>query len=97
MEDLALPSKTYTALATGAAVLAITKSDSDLAELVNGNQIGVVCDSDPTVIAREIMNMKTNSDGLIAMKNRSRCLAVSEYDTKVIRKKWEELLKAFVV
>lgn len=92
-EHLSLPSKTYSFLAAGCAILAITDQSGDLASLVTENAIGEVINGDPVNIADCLTRLIDDGEELAAMRRRSRELAVTTFDVGVVERRWEELLK----
>lgn len=92
-EDISMPSKTYTALAAGSAVLAVTKPDSDLARLVEGKDVGIVVDYAPDAIAGGLLRLLDDPKRLRQMRANARHVAVTEYDTHVVKEQWLRLLR----
>lgn len=92
-EDISMPSKTYTALAAGSAVLAVTKPDSDLARLVEDKDVGIVVDYTPDAIAEGLQRLLGDPERLQKMRENARHVAVTEYDTDVVKEQWLRLLR----
>ncbi|MDD5306765.1 MAG: glycosyltransferase family 4 protein [Deltaproteobacteria bacterium] len=95
-EDLAMPSKTYSALASGSAILAVTSDNSDLAALVRDHDVGIVVSANPTAISEGLKQLVTNPRALQKMRCRARAVAVAHFDTQVIRRRWETVLSPLI-
>jgi glycosyltransferase involved in cell wall biosynthesis len=80
MGSMVVPSKLYTALAYGAAVLVVAPEDSEAAKLVRDWQCGVVADpSDPRDVVNQIAWARNHPAELRAMRWRAR-EAAKAYD-----------------
>lgn len=97
-EHLSVPSKTYTAMAAGCAILAITSPDSDLGRLVSGTGIGkVVANNDPTAIAATIDRICADRAALALMKAESRRVVIKKYDIDEATRTFREAMeKSFI-
>ncbi|MCP4447212.1 MAG: glycosyltransferase family 4 protein [Myxococcales bacterium] len=94
---LSVPSKTYSAMAVGSAILALSSPDSDLARMVREHRVGLVCDPDNSqAIAEALRELTRDSDRLLAMKRRSREVAERFYSEEVVEKRFLELLAPLV-
>ncbi len=86
---LSVPSKTYSALAVGSAILALTSPQSDLGDLVTKNQVGSVCNPEDSIsIAQAILKYVNDRSLLETTRARSRKLAVSQFSEQVIEKQF---------
>jgi glycosyltransferase involved in cell wall biosynthesis len=92
-EHLSVPSKTYAALATGSAILALTSDDSDLARLVREDGVGSVFrHGDVPGIAAAIEAWADRPELLRPMRERARAVAESRYSHEAVRERLTELL-----
>ena len=95
-EHLSLPSKTYSFMAAGCAILAITDEQSDLASLVTKYAIGEVTNGDPATIASCLTRLIGNAQRLAEMRRKSRELAVTAFDVGVVERRWGDLLHSLI-
>lgn len=96
-EHLSMPSKTYSTLAAGSAVLALTSEESDLADLVRRYEVGAICDSDdPDEIAGAIERLVSDPDELSRMRTRARDAAEKLFSEDVIFEKWIDVLEPLI-
>jgi len=92
-ETVVMPSKTYSALVAGQAILAVCMPDSDLAALIKKHNCGwVVTPGDAPGLKRALNEICSNPDLLLerrknAFKAGQRC-----YDVKAVSRKWKLLL-----
>jgi glycosyltransferase involved in cell wall biosynthesis len=94
MAHLFMPSKTYSMLACGEAIIGIGSSHDDLKMLIEENKIGFsVVDNQASSIANDIKFLYDNRDLLNRMKETSRKLVESHYSIKVVENKYAELFK----
>lgn len=85
-EHLSVPSKTYSALAVGSAILALTSSNSDLGKLVRKHDVGSVCNSESvSEISTAIMKYVNNRTILKETSKRARRTAELHYSEAVIQ------------
>jgi colanic acid biosynthesis glycosyl transferase WcaI len=84
-EHLSVPSKTYSALAAGSAILALTSHHSDLAQLVREHQVGVVCPPDSRAIAAAVRQMRADPARLDALRRRARATAEQYFSAPVVK------------
>ncbi len=79
-EHLSVPSKAYTLMAAGCAIVACTAADSDLAELVDRHNIGMVVPAgDAAALAAAIRRLATDPALLAAMRGRARRAAEESF------------------
>ncbi len=91
-EHLSLPSKVYSLMAAGCAVVACTNGESDLAELVRTRKLGSVCaQGDAPAVAEAISHLASNEGFLAECRMRARNAAVEQYSLQAVR---ERLLAA---
>ncbi len=94
-ESLSVPSKAYSALAAGSAILALTSPGSDLATLVKRHEVGAVCDpQDPVAAARAIAALLDDPDRLASCRNNARAAAEQYFSIPAVRTQWITTLRA---
>src|ERR1017187_4075272 len=94
-EGLVMPSKTYSALAAGQAVLAICPGASDLADTVLAHDCGWVVEPGDCVGFRRLLEELTRDPGEVLRKRRNAWRAGHEiYDQPVLAKQWITVLKS---
>lgn len=92
-EHLSIPSKTYSALAAGSAILALTGRESDLSRLVARTLAGRVCDfHDSAGIARVLEEWGRDRSALNHCKAAARNAAVSSFSLGHITGQWQATL-----
>jgi glycosyltransferase involved in cell wall biosynthesis len=90
---LSVPSKTYYALAAGAAVLACCEPRAELARIVGEHECGLVCaPNDPAALAKAIRRLYAEPEACRAMGQRSRQAAMTHYDRKTQTAAYAKLL-----
>lgn len=96
-EVLSMPSKTYSSMAAGSAILAMTSPMSDLAHVVKRYQIGMVCDQDDIACAvSSLRTLKRDSSRLEEIRRRSRQTVVDAFSEEVIYRQWLQCLGELV-
>jgi colanic acid biosynthesis glycosyl transferase WcaI len=96
-EHLSVPSKTYTAMAAGCAILALTTPESDLAQLVTEHNAGVVCPrDDSTAIAATIRELVSAPERLETLRQNARRAAEEHFSTQVIVERFHRVLAPLV-
>lgn len=96
-EGLSVPSKTYSALAAGCAVLAVTAPETELALTVAENACGVtVPPQDPTALAEAIRRLYADSFRLAELAQAARSVARSEFSRQLTCQRWAMLLEEFL-
>ncbi|MGM0577364.1 MAG: glycosyltransferase family 4 protein [Myxococcota bacterium] len=92
-EHLSVPSKTYTALAAGSAILALTSEESDLADLVREHDVGVVCPRDDADAAtRAIDGLTSDPERLATLRANARRVAETHFSPAALRRRFGEVL-----
>lgn len=92
-EHLSLPSKTYSSLAVGSAILALTSPQSDLGKFVTEQRVGAVHRAeDGTSIAATLRHLANSPDELAELKARARKLALESYSEDAVYQSWRALL-----
>lgn len=80
MEALMVPSKSFFYLAAGAALIGIANANSELSDLIDGNDIGFrVAPGQPSDLASVIVSLSGNRELLVNFKENSRKLAVERF------------------
>ncbi len=88
-EKIVMPSKTYSALVAGQAILAVCPRQSDLADLVKETDCGwVVAPGDVQGLGRVIEEVRSNPALLQAKRERAFKLGHEQYDIAIVAKKW---------
>jgi len=97
LEHLSMPSKAYSSLAAGSALLALTSPDSDLGRLVAENNVGVVCSqSDPSGIASVLREMVSDPLRLQEQRSNARRVAVEILSEEVVYSMWQRALTSVI-
>ena len=92
-DRVVMPSKTYSAMAAGQAVLAIAPKDSDLAKLIAKHDCGwVVQPGDPDAFAEVVKEITENREELQRKRKNALKAAREFYDVRVLAREWGELL-----
>ena len=87
-----LPSKTFSALAAGQAILAICPKDSDLADLVLKYDCGwVVAPGDVKSLRLQIQNIVTNRNELLSKRSNAYKVGQGMYSSYTVADKWVAL------
>ncbi len=91
-ERVVMPSKTYSALVAGQAILAICRRDSDLADLILQHDCGwVVEPGDVDGLRRAVTEIAGNPDELFAKRNNAYEAGHRCYDMTPIAEQWRSL------
>jgi glycosyltransferase involved in cell wall biosynthesis len=91
-EKVVMPSKTYSALAAGQAILAICPSDSDLANLVRDENCGWVVSPGQSHEFRHALTEIVSNRSLLLLKRENAYRAGQyKFSDKSVAKKWVEL------
>ncbi len=95
---LSVPSKTYSALAVGSAILAITPRDSDLGRLVTEEEVGWVCEPGDTAgIAEVLRSLPEDRDGLSRAQTAARALAEGRFSEDAVAAELQRILTHEVI
>lgn len=96
-EHLSLPSKVYSALAAGSAVLALTTPKSDLGRLVLEHEVGMVAPSDDrSAIVAALRKFADDPTRLQKARANALALAKSRFNCTAVFEAWRETLKPLV-
>ncbi|WP_437191423.1 glycosyltransferase family 4 protein [Planctomicrobium sp. SH527] len=93
-----MPSKLYGVLASGTAVLSISPRDSDLSQLIISEDVGLVCDPNPSEtlnrrMVEAIRGMATNPDFTRQQGVRGRALCLEQFDRHQQVARFAEILR----
>lgn len=92
-EHLSLPSKTYSSLAVGSAILALTSPTSDLGKVVAEQRLGAVRRPDDGPGIADVLRRLADSPAELAeARARARKLAVENYSEDAVYTSWRALL-----
>lgn len=87
------PSKAYSALAAGCALVAVAPDDSDLADLVTSSRAGVLVEpGDGQGLVAEVRRLLKTPRTLASMKRRAREVVATRYDMSRLAVRWEKFL-----
>lgn len=94
MAHLFMPSKTYSMMACGQAIIGVSTNKDDLYHLIQENEIGVsITEQDSTVLAEAIKCMFCEKKDLIKYQRNARTVAEEKFSLKVIKEKYRILFK----
>ncbi|HLP07194.1 MAG TPA: glycosyltransferase family 4 protein [Opitutaceae bacterium] len=92
-EGIVMPSKTYSAMAAGQAILAICPRESDLADTVRKHDCGWVIEPGDVGALRSLFETLPTRGDEVLLKRRNAWHAARDcYDQKVLAQSWRELL-----
>lgn len=94
MWGVSMPSRTYNILAAGKPILALTEDSSELAQVVEEDNVGwIVPPDDPQALLTTIRNIYKNRDKLPEMGNRARDSALNKYSLSTALEKYKTAVK----
>ena len=92
-ENVSMPSKTYSSLVAGQAIVAICRLDSDLADLVRAHSCGwVVEPGDIAGLRAALAEIASDPVGLEEKRQRAFAAGHAYYDMRPVAAEWEKLL-----
>ena len=92
-EKVVMPSKTYSAMAAGQAILAVCPRESDLADLVAAHDCGWVIEPGNVAGLRRLLaELPETPDELLQKRRNSWRAAHAHYSMEVLGRQWGELL-----
>ncbi len=95
-EGIVMPSKTYSAMAAGQAILAVCPRESDLADLVAAHDCGWVVEPGDVAGLRAVLDSLASRGAEVLTKRRNAWRAAREcYDQRVLAERWREVLRGF--
>lgn len=93
MSGLSVPSRMYNVMAAGRPILAVTDSDSELAEVVREEQIGwVVKPGDVGGVVDAVLYAKNNPQLVAEMGERARQAVLFKYSTNAVVERYMDVL-----
>ena len=93
--NIVMPSKVYSAMLAGQAILAVTEESSDLADIINRYDCGwTVKQGDHLALARLMRHICQNRDELAVKRMNSRRAGFENFDVKIVSKQWHHLFCA---
>ena len=95
-EKVVMPSKTYSAMAAGQAVLAVCPRESDLADLIAAHDCGWVVEPGDAAGLRALLeSLPGRADELLQKRRNAFTAAHAHYSMEVIGKQWIRLFASF--
>jgi glycosyltransferase involved in cell wall biosynthesis len=93
LEAMAVPCKIYGILASGVPVIAMVPENSEISQIVQEDNCGIVIDPDDSEgLVRAVLEMKTNESARIQMGRNARNAFLNKYTTKIIATRYESLI-----
>lgn len=93
-QNVVMPSKTYSALMAGQAILAVCPRDSDLAALVRQHDCGwIVEPGDAESLRRTLVSLVRDPAQLLRLRENAFRAGHDYYDTKLIADRWLDLFR----
>lgn len=93
-EKVVMPSKTYSAMMAGQAILAIAPEASDLADTVRRAACGwVIAPGDVTALRQVLQQVQTEPDTVSSFQKNARSYALAHYSMTVLAQTWADTLK----
>ncbi len=93
-EGIVMPSKTYSAMAAGQAVLAVCPRESDLADLIIAHDCGwVVEPGDVNGLRAALAEIEQDVGGLLAKRKRAWLAARACYSAEALAHRWAEVFR----
>lgn len=97
-EALSMPSKTYSVMAAGCAVIACTGPSSDLADMIARHRFGLVCmPGDHEGLAGTIAALANDPRSLTEYRTRARNAALNFYSSQSVYERYRDVLGAVVL
>jgi glycosyltransferase involved in cell wall biosynthesis len=93
MVGVSMPSRTYNILAAGRPVLALTEEGSELARVVEEDEIGwAVPPGDPSALADVVLEILDNRNRLSGMGDAARRSALTKYSLETALEKYRRAI-----
>lgn len=97
VSHLFMPSKVYSMMACGEAILGVCTDNDDLFNLIEGNLIGfAITNKSAETVALKITELYKENDKLENFKRKSRKLTVELYDYSSVTKQYQYLFKRYI-
>lgn len=94
--ELFIPSKTFSFMAAGEAIIGICSNHDDLQRLIDRHQIGMkVTSGNANDLVEAILSLYRNSDLLRMMQERARKAAEDQYSLQMVAEKYKVLFERF--
>ena len=94
MRGVSMPSRTYNILAAGKPILALTERDSEIAKVVEEDQVGWIVEADePEKLLKTIFQIYDDKSKFEEMGRNARNSALNKYSLKTAIEKYENSLK----
>jgi glycosyltransferase involved in cell wall biosynthesis len=94
-EKVVMPSKTYSAMAAGQAILAVCPRESDLADLIAVHDCGWVIEpGDAAGLKKRLAALPEASEEILGKRRNAWKAAQAHYSMDVVGKKWRELFES---
>lgn len=94
MAHLFMPSKTYSMMACGQAIIGLGTDKDDLYHLIQENEIGIsITKQDSTILAEEIKHLFYKTSDLVKYQQNARIVAKEQFSLKIIKEKYRILFK----
>ena len=93
MWGVSMPSRTYNILAVGKPILALTEANSEVARVIQEDNLGwVVSPDNPEKLFQTIMEISRNRAQLTVMGKRARITAIEKYSVEIAIQKYKKTL-----
>lgn len=97
MAHLFMPSKVYSMMACGEAIIGIGSNNDDLYNLISEEKVGIsVTDESPDTLAAVLMELYNNKTLLKTYKNNARKSSIDKFDLLKIQSEYETLFKRYI-
>lgn len=97
MAHLFMPSKTYSMMACGEAIIGISSAHDDLKLLIESENIGFcVTDANPEALANAILKLYNNQELMDQFKRNARFTAESKFSVDIIQKEYTKLFEKLI-
>ena len=95
-ETVVMPSKTYSAMMAGQAILAIAPENSDLVDLIKETECGWWVEPDDVVgLKRVLVEITSNAEALMSRRERGYLFAQSHFGQDKLALEWNNLFDSF--
>ncbi len=95
--NTSIPSKCYSMMASGEAIIAVSHRENDLARLIIENEIGEVVDvEDAQVLAKTIVKLLYDEDRLRTYKENARSIAKQKFSLEEVNRKYKSVFDSLI-